>query len=149
MTSVPPATSFTRPTSPARPAWRSSSATVSSTLLGFTKSKAGRRSNSVAPVLRAARLRRRRNWLRGRRLPVLVRERLQDLRRRERQLREPDAAGVVDRVRDRRDRRMERAFPRLLRAVRPLRIERLDDARVELRAIERGRDRVVEQARPR
>ena len=44
---------------------------------------------------------------------------------------------------------MERPLARFLRAVGPFGIERLDDARVELGAIERSRDRVVEQVRPR
>ena len=43
---------------------------------------------------------------------------------------------------------MERPFPGLLRAVRPIRVAALHDVRVELRRIERSRDAVVEQRRP-
>src|SRR5207248_10318473 len=61
------------------------------------------------------------------------------------QLADADAAGVVDRVRDRWNRGVQRALSRFLGAIGPAGVVALDDVRVEIGGIERSGDTVVEE----
>jgi len=78
---------------------------------------------------------------------VAFAERVQDLLRGDRRFVEADADGVVDRIGDRRDHRVQRAFPGLLRAERTFGVDAFDDDRLEDGSVERGRDLVVEERR--
>src|SRR3989442_6521979 len=80
--------------------------------------------------------------------PVVAQaERVEDLLRGDRRLVEAHADRVVHRVRDRGNDRVERSLARLLRTERSLRVDRLDDDRLERRRVERGRQLVVEERR--
>src|SRR5687768_4647000 len=78
---------------------------------------------------------------------VALAERVEDLLRRDRRLVETDPDRVVDRVRDRGHDGVQRTFAGLLRAERPLRVDGLDDDRLEHGGIERRRDLVIQQRR--
>ena len=71
-------------------------------------------------------------------------DRLEHAVGRHRQVVEPDADGVGDRVGERRQEGGERAFARLLRAERAMRVVALDDADLDRRRVLDGRHAVVE-----
>src|ERR1700682_848186 len=76
---------------------------------------------------------------------VALAERVEDLVGCARRLIDAHADGVVHRVRDRRDDRVERTFAGLFRPEWTLAVVGLDDDRLELRRVERGRQLVIEK----
>src|SRR5712691_9860165 len=97
--------------------------------------------NSATPPVICARLPTR--TTRG----IALLERLENLRRRHRQLSEADAGGVFHRVGDRPERRDDGRLADAAHAVRMARVRDLDEDRVDHRHVGRHRHPVVEEAR--
>src|SRR5690606_1272773 len=81
--------------------------------------------------------------------PRLLLERRKDFLGRSRQRRDPDSNGIVDGVDDRRRRRNEGRLTDALGPERAVRIRILDDDRIDLRNVERGRQNVLREPRGR
>src|SRR5262245_43810797 len=75
----------------------------------------------------------------------LLAKRTQHFRWGEGELAEPNPDRVVNGVRERGNRRMQRSLAGFFCAVRAFGIEALDDQRSDFRRVERGRNRIIEQ----
>src|SRR5260370_1029428 len=80
--------------------------------------------------------------------PAICAQALQHPLRIEGQFPDADPARVVKSICDRRYRRVQGALAGLLRAVGARGVVALDDIRLQIRGIERGRNPIIEQRRP-